>query len=74
MKGGYIKVYVLEDKISLFKKVKTQKEDEKHKTKKDELDNLNVAISENTHEFDWCSHFDKFQLKLRELIMSKIPK
>ena len=46
----------------------------KHKTKKDELDNLKVAISENTHEFDWSKHFDKFQLKLRELIMSKIPK
>ena len=46
----------------------------KHKTNKDELDNLKVAISENTHEFDWNSHFDKFQLKLRELIMSKIPK
>lgn len=46
----------------------------KHKTNKDELDNLKVAISENTHEFDWSSHFDKFQLKLRELILSKIPK
>lgn len=46
----------------------------KHKTKKDELDNLKVVISENTHEFDWSKHFDKFQLKLRELIMSKIPK
>ena len=46
----------------------------KHKTKKDELDNLKVAISENTHEFDWSKHFDKFQLKLRELILSKIPK
>ena len=46
----------------------------KHKTKKDELDNLKVAISENTREFDWSNHFDKYQLKLRELIMSKIPK
>lgn len=46
----------------------------KHKTNKDELDNLKVAISENTHEFDWSSHFDRYQLKLRELIMSKIPK
>ena len=46
----------------------------KHKTKKDELDNLKNAISENTHEFEWSKHFDKFQLKLRELIMSKIPK
>lgn len=46
----------------------------KHKTKKDELDNLKNAISENTREFDWSSHFDRYQLKLRELIMSKIPK
>ena len=46
----------------------------KHKTNKDELDNLKVAISENTHDFDWSNHFDKYQLKLRELILSKIPK
>lgn len=46
----------------------------KHKTNKDELDNLKIAISENTHEFDWSKHFDKFQLKLRKLILSKIPK
>ena len=46
----------------------------KHKTNKDELDNLKVTISENTHEFDWSSHFDRYQLKLRELILSKIPK
>lgn len=46
----------------------------KHKTKKDELDNLKVVISENTREFDWYSHHDKYQLKLRELILSKIPK
>lgn len=46
----------------------------KHKTNKDELDNLKVAISENTHEFDWSSHFDRYQLRLRELILSKIPK
>lgn len=46
----------------------------KHKTKKDELDNLKAIISENTHEFDWSKHFDKFQLKLRELILSRIPK
>ena len=46
----------------------------KHKTNKDELDNLKVAISENTREFDWSSHFDRYQLRLRELILSKIPK
>lgn len=46
----------------------------KHKTNKDDLDNLKIAISENTHEFDWSNHFDRYQLKLRELILSKIPK
>lgn len=46
----------------------------KHKVDKNELDNLKIAISENTYEFDWRSHFDKYQLKLRKLIMSKIPK
>lgn len=46
----------------------------RHKTKKDDLDNLKVIISENTHDFDWYSHYDKYQLKLRELILSKIPK
>ena len=46
----------------------------KHKTKKDELDNLKVTISENTCEFNWSKHFDKFQLRLRELIWNKIPK
>lgn len=46
----------------------------KHKTKKDELDNLKSIISSYTREFDWSDHFDKYQLKLRELIISKIPK
>ena len=46
----------------------------KHKTKKDELDNLKVTISENTCEFNWSEHFDRYQLRLRELILSKIPK
>ena len=46
----------------------------KHKTNKNELDNLKVAISENTREFDWSEHFDRYQLRLRELILSKIPK
>lgn len=46
----------------------------KHKTNKDELDNLKVAISENTCAFNWSKHFDKYQLKLRELILSKIPR
>lgn len=46
----------------------------KHKTKKNELDNLKVLISENTHDFDWLSHYDKYQVKLRNLILSKISK
>ena len=46
----------------------------KHKTNKDELDNLKIAILENTHEFDWSKHFDKFQLKLRELILRQVDK
>lgn len=46
----------------------------KHKVNKDELNNLKVVISECTHEFDWSSHFDEYQVKLRELILSKIPK
>ena len=46
----------------------------KHKTKKDELDNLKTVILENTHKFNWFKHRDDFQLRLRELIMSKIPK
>ena len=27
-----------------------------------------------TKEFDWESHYDKYQLKLRKLIFDKIPK
>lgn len=46
----------------------------KRKTNKDELENLKIAISANTHEFDWSSHYDRYQVKLRESIMSKIPK
>jgi len=46
----------------------------KHKTNKDELDNLKVVISDYTRKFDWSKHYDRYQVKLRELIMSKIPK
>ena len=46
----------------------------KHKTQKEELDNMKILISENTKEFEWYAHYDKYQLKLRELIMNKIPK
>ena len=46
----------------------------KHKVKKDDLDNLKNDIAENTKEFDWESHYDKYQIKLRKLILNKIPK
>lgn len=46
----------------------------KHKTKSDDLNALKETISENTRGFDWSSHYDKYQERLRELIMSKIPK
>lgn len=46
----------------------------KHKVDKDRLDNLKNDITENTKEFDWKSHYDKYQLKLRKLIFNKIPK
>lgn len=45
-----------------------------HKTKRDEIDSLKTLILENTREFDWFEHYDKFQLKLRRLILNKIPK
>lgn len=43
-----------------------------HKTDKEKLDNLKLSISKNTKEFDWNSHYDKYQLKLRQLILDKI--
>ena len=46
----------------------------KHKTDKQQLENLKQDILDNTKEFDWESHYDKYQLKLRELIFEKIPK
>lgn len=46
----------------------------KHKQDKERLDALKLLMSVYTHEFDWSSHYDKYQEKLRELIMSKIPK
>lgn len=46
----------------------------KHKTDKQQLENLKETILNNTKEFDWNSHYDKYQLKLRELIFNKIPK
>lgn len=46
----------------------------KHKVSGEESRQLKKLISENTKLFNWSSHFDKYQLKLRELILSKIPK
>ena len=45
-----------------------------HKVEKDELETLKSDIAYNTKEFDWQSHYDKYQLKLRQLILDKIPK
>ena len=45
-----------------------------HKQDKEKLDALKLLMSVYTHEFDWSSHYDKYQEKLRDLIMSKIPK
>lgn len=46
----------------------------KHKVDKDKLDSLKSDIAENIKVFDWKSHYDKYQLKLRQLILDKIPK
>lgn len=46
----------------------------KHKVDRDRLDALKNDIAENIKEFDWSSHYDKYQLKLRMLILDKIPK
>lgn len=46
----------------------------KHKTDKQQLENLKKDIIDSTKEFNWKSHYDKYQLKLRKLIFDKIPK
>lgn len=46
----------------------------KHKVEKDKLETLKSDIAYNIKEFDWQSHYDKYQLKLRKLIFDKIPK
>ena len=43
-----------------------------HKIDKEKLERLKQDIYENTKEFNWTNHFDKYQLKLRELILNKI--
>ena len=45
-----------------------------HKVEKVELETLKSDIAYNTKEFDWQSHYDKYQVKLRKLIFDKIPK
>ena len=45
-----------------------------HKVDKNRLDALKLDIADCTKEFDWKSHYDKYQLKLRQLILDKIPK
>lgn len=46
----------------------------KHKIDKQQLENLKQDILDCTKEFDWESHYDKYQKKLRQLIFDKIPK
>ena len=46
----------------------------KNKVDKDELDSLKSDIADCIKEFDWSNHYDKYQLKLRQLILDKIPK
>ena len=45
-----------------------------HKVDKDRLYALKSDIADCTNGFDWKSHYDKYQLKLRQLILDKIPK
>lgn len=45
-----------------------------HKVDKDKLNALKSDIADYTKEFDWKSHYDKYQLKLRQLILDKISK
>lgn len=46
----------------------------KHKTDKQQLENLKTDILDSTKDFKWNSHYDKYQLKLKKLIFDKIPK
>ena len=46
----------------------------KHKVAKIDYVQLKEMISKDTKSFSWSKHRDDFQLRLRELIMSKIPK
>lgn len=46
----------------------------KHKTDRRQLEKLKQDVIYSTKEFNWESHYDKYQLKLRKLIFDKIPK
>lgn len=46
----------------------------KHKTDRRKFENLKQDVIYSTKEFNWKSHYDKYQLKLRKLIFDKIPK
>lgn len=45
-----------------------------HKVMKSDYVQLKEMVSNDVKNFDWSKHHDDFQLKLRELILSKIPK
>lgn len=45
-----------------------------HRISKEDMDVLKSDIIKMTKPFDWSSHFDKYQQRLRKLIVNKIPK
>ena len=45
-----------------------------HKVAKSDYTQLKDMVSKDIKTFDWSKHRDDFQLRLRELILSKIPK
>lgn len=45
-----------------------------HKVAKSDYTQLKDIVSKDVKTFDWSKHRDDFQLRLRELILSKIPK
>ena len=45
-----------------------------HKVAKSDYVQLKDMVAKDVKAFDWSKHFDRFQLRLRELILSRIPK
>lgn len=45
-----------------------------HKVMKSDYAQLKEMIAKDVKSFEWSKHHDDFQLRLRELILSKIPK